>query len=102
MINYLRFVEPDALDSNRWRWPIKAYWGDFLSYADSISIYETPGLEYNYDRCERYVIRQAGNAIDAYIQIRGVNGFLEELKHRPTMRNPKYDRLVEEYKAFTL
>lgn len=102
VVNYLRFVDPDPLDSNRWRWPIKDYWGEFLCYADSVSIYEAPGLEYNFDRCERYVIRQAGNAIDAYIKIRGVNGFLEELKHRPTMRNPKYDLLVKEYQAFSI
>lgn len=101
VVNYLRFVDPDPLDSNRWRWPIKPYWGDFLCHANAISIYEAPGMEYNIDRCERYVIRQAGNAIDAYIQIRGVPGFLEELKQRPTMRNPKYDRLVEEYRHFS-
>ena len=102
VINYLRFVDPDGFDSNKWRWPLKQYWGEFLSWASAIRIYEAPGLEYNFDRCERYVINQAGNAIDAYIQIRGVNGFLEELHKRPTMRNPKYDRLVEEYKAFSL
>ena len=102
VINYLRFVEPDPLDSNRWRWPIKRYWGEFLAYADAVQIYRAPGMEYNFDRCERYVIRQAGNAIDAYIQIRGIHGFLDELKKRPTQRNPKYDRLVEEYKHFNL
>ena len=102
VINYLRFVEPDPLDSNKWRWPIKPYWGEFLCYANAIQLYQAPGLEYNLDRCERYVIRQAGNAIDAYIQIRGVNGFLDELKHRTTQRNPKYDRLVKEYTTFTL
>lgn len=102
MVNYLRFVEPMPEDSNKWRWPIKEYWGEFLCHANAISIYEAPGLEYNFDRCERYVINQAGNAIDAYIQICGVEGFLKTLKERPTARNPKYDRLVEEYKAFTL
>lgn len=102
VINYLRFVDPDDTDSNKWRWPIKLYWGDFLCNANAIHLYQAPGLEYNLDRCERYVIHQAGNAIDAYIQIRGVPAFLQELKQRPTMRNPKYDRLVAEYQAFHL
>ena len=102
VINYLRFVEPMDGDSNKWRWPLKPYWGEFLGSANKISLYESPGLEYNLDRCERYVIRQAGNAIDAYIQIHGVDAFLEELKHRPVQRNPKYDRLVEEYRTFNL
>lgn len=99
VINYLRFVEPMDGDTNKWRWPIKPYWGEFLCNANAISIYHAPGLEYNFDRCEKYVIRQAGNAIDAYIQIRGVPAFLEEIQHRPVKRNPKYDRLVKEYMA---
>ena len=70
-----------------------------LGNANAISIYQTPGLEYNLDRCERYVIRQAGNAIDAYIQCVGVNAFMETLKNRTTMRNPKYDRMVTEFKT---
>lgn len=102
MINYLRFVDPDELDSNRWRWPLKPFWGDFLENAQAIRIYEAPGMEYNLDRCERYVIGQAGNAIEAYINIRGVEGFLDTLKHRATQRNPKYDRLVAEYRSFTI
>lgn len=102
VINYLRFVEPMEGDTNKWRWPIKDYWGEFLMHANAISIYEAPGMEYNLDRCHDYVINKAGNAIDAYIQIMGVEGFLRELRKRPIMRNPKYDRLVEEYKTFNL
>lgn len=101
VVNYLRFVDPVDNDVNKWRWPIKDYWGEFLCNAEAIRIYEAPGLEYNIDRCERYVIHQAGNAIDAYIQIRGVPAFLEELEHRTTKRNPKYERLVEEYKTLS-
>lgn len=101
MVNYLRFVEPSA-DTNRWRWPIKPYWGDFLCNAEAIRLYHSPGIEYNFDRCERYVIGQAGNAIDAYIQIRGVEGFLDDLYHRTTMRNPKYEQLVASYQAFKI
>lgn len=100
-LNYLRFVEPDGLDSNKWRWPIKAYWANMLGNANAISIYQAPGLDYNLDRCERYVINQAGNAIDAYIQCVGMNGFVEALKNRTTMRNPKYDRMVTEFKSFS-
>ena len=99
VMNYLRFVEPMEGDTNRWRWPLKDYWADFLCNASAIRIYQAPGLEYNLERCQRYVMHQAGNAIDAYIQIVGVDYFLHELHHRPVMRNPKYDRLVTEYQA---
>lgn len=102
VINYLRFVEPMDGDSNKWRWPIKPYWGEFLCNARAIHIYAEPGLEYNLDRCQKYVINQAGNAIDALIQITGVDGFMDLLKKRTTKRNPKYDRMVQEFKTFTL
>lgn len=98
VMNYLRYVDPLDGDTNRWRWPIKEYWGNMLSYASAISIYQAPGLEYNLDRCEKYVIGQAGNAIDAYIQCVGLDSFLESLKTRKTMRNPKYERMVNEFK----
>jgi hypothetical protein len=102
MVNYLRYVEPDLEDTNRWRWPMKPYWGDFLCDASAISIYERPGLEYNLDRCENFVINLAGNAVDAYIKIVGVPGFLEALKERRTRRNPKYDALVALWQNFSL
>ena len=73
-----------------------------LGNANAISIYQSPGLEYNLDRCERYVIGQAGNAIDAYIQCVGIGGFTEALKKRTTMRNPKYDRMVTEFRELSL
>ena len=78
------------------------YWEALIQEAQRISIYRSPGMEYNEERCRHYVVNQAGNAIDAYIQITGVDAFLHDLHHRGTQRNPKYDRLVSEYKAFLL
>ena len=98
--NYLRFVEPDELDSNRWRWAMKNYWSNFLQNAERISIYQSPGLDYNLDRCKKYVFNQAGNAIDAYIKIKGVDDFIEHLKTRPVRANPKYTQLVNEHGVF--
>jgi len=101
VVNYLRFVDPLEDDTNKWRWPTKFYWDNFLNSARAIRLYVAPGLEYNFDRCQRYVINQAGNAIDAYIQITGVDGFLKDLKARTTQRNPKYDRLVREFREYS-
>lgn len=98
VMNYLRFVDPLPGDSNRWRWPIKPYWGDFLCDAERISIFHAPGMEYNMERLENYVIGQAGNAIDAYIKIQGVDKFLHDIETRPTQPNPKYERLVSQFR----
>jgi hypothetical protein len=39
-------------------------------------------------------VRQAGNAIDAYIAIRGADGFMDAIKKRGTRSNPKYNALI--------
>lgn len=98
VMNYLRFVEEVEGDSNKWRWPLKTYWANLLENANKISIYHAPGLEYNLDRCEKYVINQAGNAIDAYIQCVGMDGFVNALNNRKTRPSPKYDRMVSEFR----
>ncbi len=95
LANYVRFVEPLEEDTNKWRWPMKAYWADFLGDAVRISLYEKPGMEYNIDHLENYVFRQAGNAIDAALQIFGIRCFLDKLKDRHTIPNPKYKQLVD-------
>ena len=97
--NYLRYVVPMDTDTNRWRWPLADYWGELLSGATAIRLYEKPGMEYNIDHCERYVYKFAGNAIDALIRIYGPNVFLDKLSHRNTRPNPKYDELVEQFKG---
>jgi phage replication initiation protein len=102
LLNYLRYVEPDPLDSNRWRWPLKDYWGNFLLGASKISIYEKPGLDYNLERCHNYVINQAGNALDAYIQCVGIEGLKRSLKERTTKPNPKYQQMIEDAKRFNI
>ena len=64
-----------------------------------ISIYTAPGMDYNLDRCRNYVVNQAGNAIDALIQIYGIHEFTEMIKERTTARNPKYDQLIHQHKS---
>lgn len=94
--NYVRYVQPDDTDSNKWRWPEKEYWSRFLGDAEKISIYEKPGTEYNLSNLENYVIKQAGNAIDAFIDILGEDEFRNQLKKRGTAPNPKYEHLKKQ------
>ena len=74
------------------------YWLDMLEVLTPIRIYTAPGMDYNVDRCREYVINQAGNAIDALIQIYGIHDFQHMIATRPTSPNPKYERLVQQYK----
>lgn len=95
LLNYVRYVEPDGLDSNKWRWSLKGYWQQLVQASSAISLYVKPGTEYNMARMTNYVFEQAGNAIDATIKILGVDTFLEELKAREAKPNPKYQQIIE-------
>lgn len=95
--NYLRYVDADGFDSNRWRWSIKFYWAELLAGAARIRLYEKPGTEYNMASLDNFVFKQAGNAVAAAVEIYTLPGFQAKLKERGIMKNPKYDRLIKEY-----
>ena len=97
LVNYLRYIEP-AEDANKWRWPMTDYWSALVGAAERISVYQAPGMEYNEERCKRYVVNQAGNAIDACIKMYGIDEFESMIENRETMKNPKYDIVVQRYK----
>ena len=96
LLNYLRYVVPGE-DVNRWRWPMTEYWRRMVEDVERISIYQSPGMEYNEERCRNYVVNQAGNAIDACIQMYGLSDFKEMIDRRETRKNPKYDELVKRH-----
>ena len=97
LVNYLRYVEPVPTDSNKRRWPLRDYWADLVGRAAAISIFTKPGLQYNVLKCERYVYRQAGNAIDALIKCYGLDQFKEKLDRRQSRPNPKYSQMIEDF-----
>lgn len=94
LTSYLRFVEPNELDSNKWRWELKDYWADLLQGATPIRLYKKPGTEYNLMACEDYVYKQAGSPAWSLILIRGLPAFLDDLIHRGTKFNSKYKNLL--------
>lgn len=96
LLNYLRYVEPSS-DSNKWRWPMKDYWLNLVEDVKRISIYKSPGMEYNEERCKNYVVNQAGNAIDACLRMYGVNEFKKMIEERKIAPNPKYDLIVNQH-----
>lgn len=99
LLNYLRYVVPDPEDSNKWRWPLTDYWAELVGEACQISIYSKPGLQYNLLNCENFVYNQAGNAINALLQVYDVDTFLEKLYERKTRPNPKYTQMVNDFLA---
>ena len=97
LLNHLRYILPGE-DTNKWRWPMTEYWLSLVEDAQRISIYQAPSMEYNEERCKNYVINQAGNAIDAMIQMYGLDEFESMIQNRQTMHNPKYDMIVKQHR----
>lgn len=96
--NYLRFVEPSATDSNKWRWENAAWWNDFLCTLEKITIFTKKDVEYNLGNVENYVSHSAGNSIDVLIQCVGLSAFLDLIRNRESKLNQKQESLVAEYK----
>lgn len=94
--NYLVFCVHTE-DTNKQRWSVSEYWSNFLDGVGKISIWSSPGIEYNLEHCRKYVFMQAGNAVDALVQVLGKDKFFDELNMRPINRNPKYDKLVNDH-----
>ena len=95
--NYLRYVKPGA-DSNKSRWETADWWYNFISVSEKVSLYEKPGVEYNIDNLEKYVVDQAGAATAAYVKIVGIDAFIGKCLYKlAATNNPKYGDLISRY-----
>lgn len=97
LVNYVRYVDSDSFDSNKWRWPMKGYWADLIAEAERIQLYVKPGVEYNVEMLDRFVFQQAGNAVATALEIYGVSGFCSQVRKRTTKQNPKYEKLIKQF-----
>lgn len=97
LLNYLRFVEPSD-DDNKSRWPMTDYWVNLVEDAQRISVYRTPGIEYNEERLKNYVVNYVGNAIDCMIRLYGIDALEKMIDERTCAPNPKYDLIIQNRK----
>ena len=95
--NYLQYGYSRVVDGEE-RFCLYSYWEKILQGAEAISIYRSPGTDYNLARCQNYVFNSAGNAVDALLQIHGTDMFLKLLSQRKISNNPKYLNLISKYK----
>lgn len=91
--SYIRYIKLDNV--RKTRCSTVAYWRNFISHTDKISIFSKVGTEYNLHQLEEYVYKQCGNAIDTLYKIKGGVGFWHELRtNKPENINPKYEELI--------
>lgn len=69
LLNSLRFVEPSAGDSNRWRWPVKRYWADLVSSASPLKWPKKPGVLYNLGRVDSWIRSQVAPSLWVWLSV---------------------------------
>lgn len=99
LVNYLWFAERTK-DTNKSRWKMADYWSRFIGEVDKISLFVKPGVDYNLEKCKDYVYNQAGNAVNALIQILGYQTFVDELGQRKIKQSKKYQDLIDEHNGW--
>lgn len=97
--NYLEYgYWREDNDEGERRFCCYSYWEKLLEAAAPLSIYQTPGVDYNLARCQRFVTEQAGNAIDCLFKIYGEEYVKKLVKERTVKQNPKYINLINKHK----
>lgn len=100
LVNYIRFVTPSTTDTDKHRWKLRKYWSNFVGAVEAVSLYTNLGLDYNLAKCENFVYRQCGNALDTLIKIKGVESVVVDLnKNKPPKKAPKYLDLINSNKC---
>lgn len=96
MNNYLRYIQPQTSDSNRWRIPQADHWLRFSESVTTyrISLFARPDESYTTARLDNYVENMAGGAIYTYIKIHGVDNLVEAVNNKFNFLNPKYKMLL--------
>lgn len=92
--NYLLFREP-AEDTNKSRWPIADYWKKVLDDMSKISLWISPGEEYNFSNTEYWLCKQWGQAVVVMDQIHDPDYLIEKCRKLFPL-----DELAPKYKKF--
>lgn len=93
--NYIRFIVPDKSQTNISRLKTAKWWLNFVNTVEKIRVYTPKQTAYNLSHCEDYAYKQAGNAVSALIDIKGVTGFVKELNENRPKRSIKYQSLID-------
>ena len=93
--NYLTF-RSECLDTNKSRWALAPYWDRILLDMEKISLWVSPGEEYNISKTEHWLVKQYGQAIVVLDQLHDPFYLLDRCKSLFPVRDlaPKYRQLL--------
>lgn len=98
--NYLVFRSPTE-DSNPSRWPVAKYWDDLLLDMDRISLWVSPGEEYNISHTEYWLFKQYGPVMSVLSQLHDPIYIYDKCKalYPVSELPPKYKSLLADLEA---
>lgn len=101
--NYLTY-RIESTDSNKSRWPIAEYWDKVILDMDKISLWVSPGEEYNFSKTVHWLVKQYGQAIVALDLLHNDDPFylIDRCKSLFPKRDlaPKYLNMLNEINPF--
>lgn len=94
--NYLLFRDPSE-DTNSSRWPIADYWENFLVSMRKLSLWVSPGEEYNFYNTEHWLCKQYGQAIVVLDALHDPYYLIDKCSRMfpRSQLAPKYQKLLE-------
>lgn len=96
--NYIRYTIPSDNTTNKCMVSTSPEWLRFIESWETVSIFDKPGVNYNFSNLFGYVNNQLSGAIATYIDVLGVTQFMQNInraqKEKPL--NPKYERIRAE------
>ena len=97
--NYLTYRVPTQ-DSNPSRWPIAPYWDKVLMNMQRVSLWVSPGEEYNFSKTEHWLCKQYGQAIVVLDYLQDNDYLIKKCKKLYPLESlaPKYKRYLVELK----
>lgn len=96
--NYLLFRDPSD-DSNPSRWPVADYWENLLTTMRSLSLWTSPGEEYNFYNTEHWLCRQYGQAIVVLDELHDPFYLIEKCRRMFPIKelSPKYKNFLKSF-----
>lgn len=94
--NYLTYRDPSG-DSNKSRWELAPYWAKLLNGVAAISLWDSPGEDYNISRVEQWLVKQCGGALLTWHQLYNISDLIYRIKQSGIKLSPKYQRIVDEF-----
>ena len=94
--NYVTYRVPTS-DSNKSRWPIAPYWDRLIMEMERISLWISPGDEYNFSKTERWLVDQCGQAILTAMKMHRLAWLIRQIEKQYPELAPKYQRALQEF-----